>query len=42
MFRRTMKRGTNLVRRVGKLAKRTTNAVGLTRRRSNRRRSHRK
>ena len=46
MFRRTVKRGTNLVRRVGKLAKRTvkrgTNAVGLTRRRSNRRRSHRK
>ena len=34
MFRKTLKRGTNVVRRVGKVArstlKRGTNAVGLT------------
>jgi hypothetical protein len=45
ILRRTLKRGTNAVRRVGKLTRRTvkrgTNAVGLTRR-SRRRRSHRK
>jgi len=36
MFRKTLKRGANVVRRVGKAARRTvkrgTNAVGLTRR----------
>jgi hypothetical protein len=37
LFRKTLKRGTNVVRRVGKATratvKRGTNAVGLTRRR---------
>jgi len=41
MFRKTLKRGVNVVRRVGKVTRKTvkrgTNAVGLTRRRKNRR-----
>ena len=41
--RKTMKRGLNTVRRVGKasrnIARKGTNAVGLTRRRSTKRRS---
>jgi hypothetical protein len=46
LLSKTLKRGTNLVRRVGKAArstvKRGTNAVGLTKRsKSKRRRSHR-
>ena len=40
MFRKTLKRGTNVVRRVGKATRRTvkrgTNAVGLTKRRRGR------
>jgi len=48
MLKRTLKRGANAVRRVGKATRRTvkrgTNAVGLTRRRrfSSRRRNQRK
>jgi len=46
VFRKTLKRGTNVVRGVGKFTRRTikrgTNAVGLTRRRrsAHRRRHH--
>ena len=45
MFRKTVKRGANVVRRVGKAATRTvkrgTNSVGLTRRKSRKsRKSH--
>jgi len=45
LLRSTLKRGTNVVRRVGKVTRRTvkrgTNAVGLTRRRRSGRRSSR-
>ena len=40
LLRKTVKRGTNLIKRVGKVSRRTlkrgTNAVGLTKRRSGR------
>ena len=49
LFRKSLKRGTNVVRRVGKLTRKTvkrgTNTIGLTkraRRRSSRRRGSRK
>lgn len=46
MLRRTLKRGTNVVRRVGKATratvKRGTNAVGLTKRRRSSKRSSRR
>ena len=46
MLRKTMKRGTNVVRRVGKVArstlKRGTNAIGLTKGRKGSRKGSRK
>jgi hypothetical protein len=45
LLRKSLKRSTNIVRRVGKAARRTlkrgTNAVGLTKRRKSHRRAHR-
>lgn len=45
ILRKSLKRSTNIVRRVGKATRRTlkrgTNAIGLTKRRKSHRRAHR-